>query len=87
MLKAIAENSRVATEPSSHKFRFALPFRIGVALLAVGSAPLLTIGLISKLGLTEDPNPNPVGAGMFFAITCYPSIALILYGAWKSWRQ
>ena len=77
----------MGTESSSSTFRFTLPFRIGLTLFAVGSSPLLAIVLLSNLGLTEDPNPNPVGAGIIFAITCYPSIALILYGAWTSWRQ
>jgi hypothetical protein len=35
--------------------------------LAIGSAlPLLAIILAAALGLTSDPNPNPIGLGLLF---------------------
>src|SRR5215213_3283180 len=42
--------------------------RIGIALLLIGSAPLLIIILAAQVGLwpDPDPDPNPVGAGLLF---------------------
>lgn len=35
--------------------------------IAFGSAlPLLAVGLAAALGLTSDPNPNPIGLGLLF---------------------
>jgi hypothetical protein len=39
-----------------------MPIKIGFALLAFGSGPLIAILVLSKLGV-GDPNPNPVGPG------------------------
>ena len=46
----------------------------------VGTGPLLAIIAAAKLGLTDDPNPNPVILGMLAFFTFWPSIALILSG-------
>ncbi|MEO8224485.1 MAG: hypothetical protein ABI661_06745 [Gammaproteobacteria bacterium] len=40
--------------------------RVGLALLLLGAAPLVTIIVAAKVGLWPDPNPNPVGLGMLF---------------------
>jgi hypothetical protein len=40
--------------------------RSGLALLVVGSAPLVAIILAAEVGLWPDPNPNPIGPGMLF---------------------
>jgi len=37
---------------------------MGLVLLIVGSGPLLVIILFAALGITEDPNPNPIGCGV-----------------------
>jgi hypothetical protein len=34
-------------------------FRIGAAVVILGSAPLLIIIFLSKIGLWPDPHPNP----------------------------
>ena len=39
-------------------------FWIGLLLLCVGTGPLLIVILAAQLGLTRDPNPNPVGFGI-----------------------
>lgn len=47
----------------------------GIALIGLGVLPLLTISLLSWLGLLSDPNPNPIGFGLLFvmltAIGCF----------------
>lgn len=51
----------------------------GLALLVLGSGPLIGIVLGASLGLT-DPNPNPIGPGLLTFFTFWPSIALMLAG-------
>jgi hypothetical protein len=53
-------------------------FWIGWILLILGTGPVLVIMALAALGLTEDPNPNPIGPGILAMFTFYPSIALIL---------
>src|SRR3979490_2979898 len=48
--------------------------RVGLVLLVIGAAPLLTIIFAAAVGLWPDPNPNPVGAGLLFALTFWPAI-------------
>jgi hypothetical protein len=55
--------------------------RWGLALLVVGSGPLLFIILAAELGLWPDPNPNPIGPGLLFFFTVWPALALIFVGA------
>ena len=45
---------------------------IGLALFVLGSGPLLITILLATLGLTRDPDPNPVGFGIlaFFLAQC-----------------
>lgn len=49
----------------------------GVALLVVGTGPLLAIILAASLGLTADPDPNPIGPGLLTFFTFWPAVALI----------
>jgi hypothetical protein len=51
---------------------------LGVALLVMGSGPLLVIGLY--LQWHGDPNPNPVGPGILAFFTFWPSLLLIVIG-------
>jgi hypothetical protein len=53
-------------------------FWFGVALLVVGTGPLLAVILFSS-----DPNPNPIGPGLLAFVTFWPSVALIVVG----WRR
>ena len=59
-------------------------FVIG-SILLLGSAPLLITLLLAALGLTEDPNPNPVFFGILAMITFWPSLVLMGIGGylWK----
>jgi hypothetical protein len=52
----------------------------GLALLCLGSGPLFVIIALAKLGLTRDPNPNPVLEGMLAGFTFVPAIVLLLCG-------
>jgi len=63
--------------------RFRLPkmFWIGLALVVFGSGPLLAIGAAARLGLTSDPNPNPIGPGLLAMLTFWPGIILTAIGA------
>jgi hypothetical protein len=54
-----------------------------VGLLVLGSGPLLAIIAAASLGLTKDPNPNPIGPGMLAGLTFWPSIIMIIVGARK----
>jgi hypothetical protein len=57
--------------------------RTGLALLLIGSAPLLFIILTAQVGLWPDPNPNPVGAGMlFFFAAVMATICLAIGAVW-----
>ena len=53
---------------------------IGLALFVIGSGPLLTVILLASLGLTKDPNPNPVGFGILAFFTFWPSMILMIVG-------
>jgi len=59
--------------------------RTGLALLILGSAPLLGVIIAARLGLTSDPNPNPIGPGILVFLTFWPSIGLILAGLFTVW--
>jgi len=54
-----------------------------MGLLVLGSGPLLAIIAAASMGLTKDPNPNPLGPGLLAALTFWPSIIMIVVGAIK----
>jgi len=54
--------------------------KFGVALLAIGAAPLLFTIVAAAVGLWPDPNPNPVGPGLLFFFTFWPAIICIAIG-------
>lgn len=59
-------------------------FRIGAAVVILGSAPLFTILLLAKVGLWPDPNPNPVGPGLLVFVTFWPGVILMAAGIFRS---
>jgi hypothetical protein len=61
-------------------------FLAGLVLLLLGSGPLLAIIAASSLGLTRDPNPNPVGFGILAMFTFWPSIAMMAIGLFRARR-
>ena len=54
--------------------------RIGAAIFLLGTGPLLLIIALAKLGVLNDPNPNPVGPGILAVLTAGPGLACIAIG-------
>lgn len=54
--------------------------RVGLGLLIVGSAPLLGIIVAARVGLWPDPDPNPIGPGLLFALTFWPAVICVIVG-------
>jgi hypothetical protein len=69
------------------RYRDSNLIRIGAAILVLGSGPLLAIIVAAKLGLTRDPNPNPVGFGMLAGCTFWPGIILLFVGVLTVWLR
>ena len=61
--------------------------KAGLLLFLVGCGPLLAIIALASLGLTSDPNPNPIGPGLLAFFSFWPSIALIVAGLAASIRD
>lgn len=51
--------------------------RAGLIVLGVGCGPLFLIIIAASLGLTRDPNPNPIGPGILAMLTFMPGLALV----------
>jgi hypothetical protein len=62
-------------------------FWIGAIGLIVGTGPLLAIITAAELGLTRDPNPNPIGPGLLAFLTFWPSIILLVIGVGQKVRE
>jgi hypothetical protein len=56
-------------------------FWFGLALLIVGSGPLL-----AAIAFSRDPDPNPIGWGLLASVTFWPSFVLIAVGWRRSFR-
>jgi hypothetical protein len=54
--------------------------RVGLALAVIGAGPLLLIILAAAIGLWPDPNPNPVGPGLLFALLFWPAVVCLFIG-------
>ena len=54
--------------------------QIGLALLVIGSGPLLFVVVAAAIGLWPDPNPNPIGPGLLFFFTFWPAVLCIVVG-------
>jgi hypothetical protein len=57
----------------------------GAVLLCAGTGPLVVVGVMAKLGLAADSNPNPVAFGMLALFTLSPSLVLLMWG-FVNWR-
>jgi hypothetical protein len=73
--------------PPRPKFCLSRVFWIGAVLFIVGSGPLLTVILLASLGMTKDPNPNPVGFGMMAFLTFWPSVIMVIVGVAQSYTR
>ena len=54
--------------------------RVGAIVFVLGSGPLIAVMLAAALGLTADPNPNPVGFGILAFLTFWPAVIMMLVG-------
>jgi hypothetical protein len=61
--------------------------KVGLILVALGWGPLFAIILLSRFGMLSDPNPNPIGYGLLFAITFFPAIICLAIGSFQSLRR
>lgn len=59
----------------------------GLGLVALGWGPLFAIILLSQFGLWPDPNPNPIGCGLLFAITFLPALNCLTIGSFQALRR
>lgn len=74
-------DERVTPMPSTPpKFRLHPITWVGLAINILGSAPLSAVMAASKLGIMDDPNPNPIGLGILTALTFWPGIIIALIG-------
>ena len=64
----------------SPPFKMSRLFWIGLVLLVLGAGPLLLIVVAAEVGLTSDPNPNPIGPGLLAFVTFWPAVLLIVWG-------
>ena len=78
----MSEIAHAATDRRMSRF-----FWIGLVLLCVGTGPLLIVILAAQLGLTRDPNPNPVGFGILALFRFWPSVLLIVIGIVRTLRK
>jgi hypothetical protein len=51
-----------------------------VGLLVLGVGPLVLIIIAAALGMTRDPNPNPIGPGLLAFFTFWPGVGLTIAG-------
>jgi len=54
---------------------------IGVAILIVGTGPLTVICAAASMGLTSDPNPNPIGPGLLAGLCVPVGGIMTIFGA------
>lgn len=54
---------------------------IGLAVLLLGTGPLLAILAAARLGWSSDPNPNPIGPALLAFFSFWPGVALTVIGA------
>jgi hypothetical protein len=57
----------------------------GVALLVLGTGPLVAIILAAKAGIWPDPDPNPIGPGILAFLTFWPGVICLVAGLARVW--
>lgn len=70
-----------APDPFRRRLRVHRLVWVGIAVVVLGTGPLLAIITAATLGWTDDPNPNPVGPGILAMCTFVPGLALGVTGA------
>jgi hypothetical protein len=61
--------------------------KVGLALLVLGTGPLVLIIVLSAVGLLADPNPNPVGPGLLACLTFWPGVVCLILGIVRAARR
>jgi hypothetical protein len=61
--------------------------RAGIALLVLGAAPLVAIGVAANVGVWPDSNPNPVGPGLLFFFSGVLATGCLAIGAVWVWLE
>ena len=61
--------------------------QVGLAMLILGTGPLLFIIAAAAIGLWPDPNPNPIGPGMLALLTFWPSLICLALGIVRVWLR
>lgn len=54
--------------------------RAGAVTFAIGALPLLLISVLAAVRLWPDPNPNPIGLGLFFLAATVMACLFTLVG-------
>jgi hypothetical protein len=54
--------------------------KVGLALLILGTGPLLFIIIAAAVGLWPDPDPNPIGPGFLAFLTFWPGVICLVIG-------
>ena len=62
-------------------------FLVGIILLVIGSGPLIITMAAAKLGMTADPNPNPIIFGIMAMFTFWPGIAFMGIGLFSHYKS
>jgi hypothetical protein len=61
--------------------------QVGLAMIILGTGPLLFIIAAAAIGLWPDPNPNPIGPGMLALLTFWPSLICLALGIGRVWLR
>ncbi len=61
--------------------------RTGLAVLVLSPVPLVAVMVAAALGLTDDPNPNPIGFGLLFVAATVLSTVLLTAGVLLTERE
>jgi hypothetical protein len=82
LTKGAESDMTFSSVPALKKMRYfdSKLFKAGAILLVLGTGPLVAIIAAASLGLTKDPNPNPIGPGLLAFLTFWPSIIIMALG-------
>lgn len=62
-------------------------FVVGLVVLVLGTAPLLLTLGAAQIGVTSDPNPNPIFFGMIASVTFWSGLIIMGVGLYRTARK